>query len=114
IVMDEQAGRYLSAAQASKEYAAEQKEASEATDEHSIKVEALSEAYKNASEALKAAIDDNGQLASVMDDRVTAALNGGVEAVGGFVLALRSAEQQGKLTAEQIDTSLRKAINGLS
>jgi len=114
IVIDEQAGRYLSAAQAAEEYAKKQKEAAEASDEHAIKASALSAAYERVSESLKEAVDDNGKLASVMDDQVTAALNGGVEAVGGFVLALRSAEQQGKLTAEQIDTTLRQAINGLS
>lgn len=114
IVIDQQSGKYLNAAQAAELYAQRAQQVAGADERQVISKERLSTAYQSAQAALKEAIADNGKLASVLDNEVLTALNNGIEGVGGFALALRSAEQQGQLTAEQIDKELIGAIGKLS
>ncbi|MEQ3693151.1 MAG: tape measure protein [Thalassolituus sp.] len=114
IIVDEQAGLYLNAAQAADELAASQRDLAEAQSQVVINSDMLSGSYKTAQEGLKEAIEDNSKLASVMQSELLTALNGGVEGLGGLAIALRSVEQQGGLTSEQINDSLADALSKLS
>src|SRR5690606_4466790 len=114
IVIDDQAGSYLSAAQAAEAYAQRAQQAAAAAEQQAISAERLSGAYEGVTSALQEAIADISKLASVMQGEVVNDLNAGVEGVGGLALALKSAEQQGSLTADQIETELVAAIAKLS
>jgi tape measure domain-containing protein len=114
IVIDEQSNKYLSAAQAAKVFAQRQEAISETVKGAVFNQDLLTQSMRNTSEALKDAASDNSKLASVLNDQLLQALSGGVEGVGGFVLALESAQQVGDLTAKQIDDGLVSALDKLS
>jgi tape measure domain-containing protein len=114
IVIDEQLNQYLNAAQAAELFAQRQSSVSESVKGSVFNQDLLTQSMRNTSEALKDAASDNSKLASVLNDQLLQALNGGVEGVGGFVLALQSAQQVGSLTAQQIDDGLVSALDKLS
>src|SRR5690554_12791 len=114
IVIDELTNQYLSAEQATKLFAQRQQELQQEVGKASVDAERLSGSYRQVSESLKEAVEDNSKLASVLKKELLTSLNAGVEGIGGFALALKSAEQQGSLTAEQISTELKASIASLS
>ena len=114
IVIDEQSNQYLSAAQAAELFARRQVAVADSVKGSVFNQDLLTQSMRNTSEALKDATADNSKLASVLNDQLLQALNGGVEGVGGFVLALQSAQQSGDLTAKQIDDGLVSALDKLS
>jgi tape measure domain-containing protein len=114
IVIDEQSNQYLSAAQAAELFASRQVAVADSVKGSVLNQDLLTQSMRNTSEALKDATTDNSKLASVLNDQLLQALNGGVEGVGGFVLALQSAQQSGDLTAKQIDDGLVSALDKLS
>jgi tape measure domain-containing protein len=114
IVIDEQLNQYLNAAKAAELFAQRQLSVSESVKGSVFNQDLLTQSMRNTSEALKDAASDNSKLASVLNDQLLQALNGGVEGVGGFVLALQSAQQVGSLTAQQIDDGLVSALDKLS
>lgn len=114
IVIDEQSNKYLNAKQSADLYIQRQKELGAGVKAVVFDQDKLSQSMKNTSEALKDAADDNSRLAGVLNDQLLNALSAGDEGIGGFVLALKQAEQQGDLTAKQIDEGLVEAIGKLS
>lgn len=114
IVIDEQSNEYLNAAQAAELFARRQEAVAESVKGSVFNQDLLTQSMRNTSEALKDAASDNSKLASVLNDQLLQALNGGIEGVGGFVLALQSAQQIGSLTAQQIDDGLVSALDKLS
>lgn len=114
IVVDEQAGLYLNAAQAAERLADSQRQLVESQSQVALNSDRLSGAYQSAGAALKEAVADNSKLAGVMQSELLTALNGGVEGLGGLAVALRSVEQQGGLTSEQINDALVDSLEKLS
>jgi len=114
IVIDKQSNQYLNAAQAAELFAQRQEAVAESVKDSVFNQDLLTQSMRTTSEALKDAASDNSKLASVLNDQLLQALNGGVEGVGGFVLALQSAQQMGSLTAQQIDDGLVSALDKLS
>lgn len=114
IVIDEQTNSYVSAAKALELKALREREATEAAKGMSYTQAELLERYAEVNKQLQVAIDDNSKLASVMSGAVLDALKNGEAGVAAFALGLRSTEQQGKLTQEQINQGLVPALEKLS
>src|SRR5690554_6687194 len=114
IVIDELTNQYLSAEQATKLFAQRQQELQQEIGKTEINADRLSGSYNQVSTALKEVIEDNSKLGGVLKNELLTSLNAGIEGIGGFALALKSAEQQGSLTAEQISTELKASIASLS
>lgn len=114
IVIDKQANKYLSAAQAAEQFNQSQIDLAAAQERAAINAGLLSEAFNDSNTALKTAIEDNSKLAGVMQSELLGALNSGVEGLGGLAIALRGVEQQGSLTSDQIQESLVVALGKLS
>lgn len=114
IVIDAQTNAYLNAAQAAELKAKRDLEASDAAVKMTYTQQELSARMGETNKLLQAAVDDNSKLASVMSGALLDAMKNGETGVAAFAIALRGAEQQGKLTAEQIETGLSSALAGLS
>ena len=114
ITIDEQTGAYVSAAQAAELKARRDLEASEAAVKMSYTQAELSARMAETNKQLQQAVEDNSKLSSVMSGALLDAMNNGETGVAAFAIALRGAEQQGKLTTEQIETGLSAALAGLS
>ncbi|WP_276681184.1 tape measure protein [Thalassolituus oleivorans] len=114
IVIDAQTNAYLNAAQAAELKAKRDLEASTAAEKMTYTQQELSARMSETNTLLQAAVDDNSKLASVMSGALLDAMKNGETGIAAFAIALRSAEQQGKLTAEQIETGLSSALAGLS
>ncbi|MCY0966128.1 tape measure protein [Parathalassolituus penaei] len=118
IAIDEATGSYISAAQAlellAERTAQAKQEAVDAAKQMAYSQEQLSEAYQAVNQNLQTSIDDNSKLAGVLSGEVLTALKGGEKGVASLAIALRNAEQQGSLTADQINDGLGAALQNLS
>ena len=114
IEIDHQTNSYVSAAQAAELKAKRDLEAAKAGERMAYTEQQLSERLAEVNKQLQVAVDDNSKLASVMSGSLLDALKNGESGVAAFAIGLRSAEQQGQLTSEQIRTGLSSALDGLS
>src|SRR5690606_15122934 len=114
LVIDEQTGAYLNAAQAAELKAQRDRDAADAAMQMAYSQTELSARLAEVNEQLQVAIDDNSKLAGVMSGSLLDALKHGETGIAAFAIALRGAQQQGQLTQQQIDTGLAAALEKLS
>lgn len=114
LVIDEQTGAYLNAAQAAELKAQRDREAADAATQMAYSQTELSARLAEVNEQLQVAIDDNSKLAGVMSGSLLDALKHGETGIAAFAIGLRGAQQQGQLTQQQIDTGLGAALEKLS
>lgn len=114
IVIDEQTGAYLNAAQAAELKAQRDRDTAAAAMQMAYSQAELSARLTEVNKQLQVAIDDNSKLAGVMSGSLLDALKNGETGIAAFAIALRGAQQQGQLTQQQIDTGLAAALAKLS
>lgn len=114
LVIDEQTGAYLNAAQAAELKAQRDRDAADAATQMAYSQGELSARFAETNKQLQVAIDDNSKLAGVMKGSLLDALKNGETGIAAFTIALRNAQLQGQLTQQQIDTGLGAALAKLS